>query len=134
MSAAKIIGDKFKLGLGCVWILPTITAPVAQSLKMLRFPVWNKIASRHHRRYRVLIDELRKAVPDKQNGEPVERRDETLKLHAIHEEYRQRHPLIAQLHKECVLQFRRMFFCHRLSGEALAQVRCDASEEELAGQ
>jgi hypothetical protein len=39
-----------------------------------------KIASRHHRRYRVL--KLRKAVPDKQNGEPVERRDETLKLHA----------------------------------------------------
>jgi hypothetical protein len=93
-----------------------------------------KIASRHHRRYRVLVDELRKAFPDKQNGEPVERRDETLKLHAIHEEYRQRHPLVAQLHKECVLQFWRMFFCHRLSGEALAQVRCDASEEELAGR
>jgi hypothetical protein len=35
----------------------------------------------------VLVDELRKAIPDKQDGEAVERRDEALKLHAIHEEY-----------------------------------------------
>ena len=41
-------------------------------------------AGRHDRGYRVIIDELRKSVPDKQDGEAVEGRDEALKLHAIH--------------------------------------------------
>ena len=58
---------------------------------------------RHDGRDRVLVDKLRKTVPDKGHGKAVERGDDALKLHAIYQEYRQWHLFLAQLRKEGVL-------------------------------
>ena len=68
--------------------------------------------SRHDRRNRVLVDELRPPIPHKRDTEIVERGHDALQLDAVHEEYRQGRLLLADVIEERVLQGFRAFCCH----------------------
>lgn len=59
---------------------------------------------RHNGRDRMLVDELGLIVTAQQNAKTVEPGDDALQLHAIHQEYRDRHLLLADFVEENVLE------------------------------
>ena len=75
---------------------------------------------RHHRRDRVLVDELRLAVAAEQHAEVVEPGDDPLQLHPVHQEDRDRHLGLAHVVQERVLQ---VLFVRQPSFSALSCMR-----------
>src|SRR5882672_10052981 len=70
-------------------------------------------SGRHHRRDRVLVDQLRMCVAAQQHRKIVEPSDDALQLHAIHEKDRHGHLVLADVIQEHVLYVLGFFSSHR---------------------
>src|SRR5262249_11480663 len=70
-------------------------------------------SGRHHRRNRMLVDQLRMRIAAQQHREIVEPSHDALQLHAIHEEDRHWHLVLADVIQEHVLYVLGFFSSHR---------------------
>src|SRR5262249_55121388 len=68
--------------------------------------------TRHNRRYGVLVDELRVAVPTQQHAKIIEPGNDSLQLDAVHQEDRKRRLALADVIEEGVLQILCAIGCH----------------------
>src|SRR5690349_8304590 len=68
--------------------------------------------SRHHRRDRVLVDQLRMRVAAEQDAEIVEPGNDPLELDAVHEKYRNRGLVLPDVIEEDILDILRLFRRH----------------------
>src|SRR5439155_22568785 len=69
---------------------------------------------RHDRGNRMLVDELRMCVAAQQYREIIEPGDDALQLHAVHQEYGDRHLALPNVIQENVLNVLRFFRSHWL--------------------
>ena len=68
--------------------------------------------TRHDRRYGVLVDELRVAVPTQQHAEIIEPGHDALELHAVHQKYREWNFALADVIEKRVLEILCALGCH----------------------